>query len=709
MKLKKKLYAVGSKGYLVCCLLLSLSAIDTAAQTIILNGNAGGRKFEGVGAVSGGGATSILLKDYPEEQRNQVLDLLFKPKFGASMNALMVEVPGDGNSTQGSEPSHMHTKDDLNYKRGYEWWIMSEAKKRNKEITLDANAWGAPAWVGNGEFWSQDMCDYYVKWIQGLKSTYGLTLDAIGCRNEKGVSIDFVKKFRKTLDASGFQNVKIHAFDNWGKDKFDWVKNLETDLELRDAVDILGAHTFSEVATTEDVKKLSNLLNKPIWNTEEHTYKEGFDCEISLVKSTNENFIISGATKIVNWYLVGSVYPIEPYPETPAAMIANSPWSGFYRTREVLWGYAHYGQFAKVGWNYLNGGCEKLANGGSFVTLKSPGDDYSIIIETKDAKAPQQIRFLATGGLSAKNLCVWQSNSKEQFVQRADIKPVNGEFTLTLEPDNIYSLSTTRGQQKGSFDNIPEIKPFPFPYYETFDEYKVSENWGYLPHYTADIYATFELAELPDKKGKCLRQVVPERPISWAPGWQPYTILGDDNWKDYEISADLYLNQGDSAGVMGRVINVGTGYGTIPKGYFLQLGSDGQCKLVVSRGKREKNKLVGDAEQQALIKAGKDYSEGGEKILGVVKVANLLPDTWHNLKLRFQGSSITAIVDGKPVLNVTDTLYSHGMAGLLALGGEMELSMPYFDNLLINAPGAKLPTPTVFPKSIKPMYKRIQK
>ena len=209
MHLKYPTHILGSKGlYIAFCLTLNLLAVNTDAQTINLNGKAGGKNFDGVGAVSGGGATSVLLKDYPEVQRNQVLDLLFKPNFGASMNALLVEVPGDGNSTQGAEPSHMHTKDDVNYDRGYEWWLMSEAKKRNKEITLDANGWGCPGWVGNGVFWSQDMCDYYVKWIKGLKSTYGLTLDAIGCRNEKGVSKDFVKKFRKTLDASACKMLK---------------------------------------------------------------------------------------------------------------------------------------------------------------------------------------------------------------------------------------------------------------------------------------------------------------------------------------------------------------------------------------------------------------------------------------------------------------------------------------------------------------------
>ena len=29
----------------------------------------------------------------------------------------------------GTEASHMHTESDENYQRGYEWWLMTEAKK----------------------------------------------------------------------------------------------------------------------------------------------------------------------------------------------------------------------------------------------------------------------------------------------------------------------------------------------------------------------------------------------------------------------------------------------------------------------------------------------------------------------------------------------------------------------------------------------------
>src|SRR6478609_6232152 len=197
----------------VCKVLLitALLTVSSIAQTQIvsLKGDAGGKRFDGIGIVNGGGATSVLLKDYPEPQRSQILDLVYKPKFGASVSALLVEIPGDGNSTQGSMPSHMHTRDDLNYQRGYTWWILREAKKRNSILSLDGAAWSAPGWIGNGQFWSQDAADYYVKWLQGLRSVYGLEFDALGVRNERGVSFEFVKMLRETLDANDFKKVKI--------------------------------------------------------------------------------------------------------------------------------------------------------------------------------------------------------------------------------------------------------------------------------------------------------------------------------------------------------------------------------------------------------------------------------------------------------------------------------------------------------------------
>jgi len=679
---------------------------DTVETLVSLRGDAGGRVFDGIGVVDGGGATSVLLKDYPEPQRSQILDMLFKPKFGASVSALLVEIPGDGNSTQGSMPSHMHTRDDLNYSRGYTWWLLREAKRRNPGLTLTGLAWSAPAWIGGGNYGSQDMADYYVSWLKGLRDVYGLGFDAIGVRNEKGVNFDFAELLRGDLNANGFGALRIQGFDNWTPDKVDFVKDMLVDKDKRDAIGIISAHTFVDTPpkNADDLRAWSDTLHKPIWNSEEHVYKKGFDAEISIVQAFNLNYIRYGVTLVVNWYGIAALYPMESYSETPAALLARSPWSGNYAPREALWGYAHYGQFSHRGWLYLNGGSGELPGGGSYVTLKSPTGDYSIMIETKDAKTPQVLRFDVGEGLSRKDLNVWRSDEAQQFVRQGSITPASGRFSISLQPSTIYTLSTTTGQQKGQFDDVPAAKPFPFPYRETFREYARPQDYGYLPHYTADIAESFELVDCVARSGQCLRQVVPAKPMSWAPEWRPYTIIGDDAWHDYEASADVYLNAGESAGIMGRVNDVGYGYGSDPKGYILELDDQGLCRLIIANGKPDKKALVGDAEQQALILAAKDKAPGGESLLGQAQLPNIARGQWHNLKLRFQDATITAVVDGAPVLTVTNAAFSTGMVGLMADGDGTRLSRPYFDNLIIKPVGQPDPDPTPTLPGFAPIY-----
>jgi galactosylceramidase len=712
------------QALLTTALCLALLPLSAAAQTqqVTLDGHAGGPSFDGIGVVEGGGGTGVLLKDYPEPQRSQILDMVFKPKFGASVSALYVEVPGDGNSTQGSMPSHMHTRDDVNDWRGYMWWEMAEAKRRNPALTLDGAAWSAPGWIGNqgtafaqstgkdysGDkaFFSQDTIDYYVSWLKGLRQ-HGLEMDAIGIRNEKGASYDFAKAFRKTLDANGFAKVKLHGFDNWPDPwKFKFVPDMATDKDLRDSLDVISSHNNPPKSVTPpEIKQLAAVMNKPLWNTEQHVYKAGFDGLISTVQAFNLNHIDSGYSKITDWYGIAALYTMEPYSgEKEATVRANWPWSGHYEVNEKLWAYAHYGQFSQVGWTYLNGGSGHLGGGGSYVTLKSPDADYSVIIETKDAAGPQTLSLKIGGGLSAQPLAVWRSTEAEQFVRQADVKPVKGMVTLTLDANSVYSLTTTRGQEKGQFDGVPVKTAFPFPYTESFDEYADPKAFGYLPRYFADIAGAFELAACPGRAGQCLHQAVPVPTISWAPDWMPYTIVGDDQWQDYEVSADIYLNPGDGAAVMGRINDVGTGYGFIPKGYALQLSDTGALKLSVWRGKIDKKKLVGDAEQQAAILASHDDSVGGERVLVMAQIDGFAPGQWHSLKLQFSGNTITGLVDGKPLLTATDTLYGHGIAGLLAIQADGKTSQPWFDNFVINTVNGATPAPTAARAGQGPIY-----
>jgi hypothetical protein len=47
-----------------------------------------------------------------------------------------VEIGCDGDTTQGSEPTHARTKTDVSFDRGYEIWFMQEAVRRRADMQL---------------------------------------------------------------------------------------------------------------------------------------------------------------------------------------------------------------------------------------------------------------------------------------------------------------------------------------------------------------------------------------------------------------------------------------------------------------------------------------------------------------------------------------------------------------------------------------------
>src|SRR6478736_4391652 len=131
-------------------------------QVVTIDPASGGRTFDGIGAISGGGGTSRLLVDYPEPQRSQVLDYLFKPGVGAELDIFKVEIGGDTHTSNGAEPSHEREDGVIDCNRGYNWWMMREAKKRNPDIVLYGLAWGAPGWFG---YHSADGMRYMIDYL----------------------------------------------------------------------------------------------------------------------------------------------------------------------------------------------------------------------------------------------------------------------------------------------------------------------------------------------------------------------------------------------------------------------------------------------------------------------------------------------------------------------------------------------------------------
>ena len=239
---------------------------QAATTTITVNGTGTGRVFNGIGAISGGGGNTRLLTDYPAAQQSQILDYLFKPGYGAALQILKVEIGGDTNSTDGSESSHMHTSGTTDCNTGYEWWLMQQAQARNPNIKFYGLAWGAPGWIGGGTFFSTDMINYIVSWLNCAKSK-GLTISYLGGWNERGYNISWYEQLRSTLNADGYSAVQIVGADT------DWTiaNDLVSNSAFSSAVQIVGAHYPCGYLSSESTcNSTANAVatGKPLWASE---------------------------------------------------------------------------------------------------------------------------------------------------------------------------------------------------------------------------------------------------------------------------------------------------------------------------------------------------------------------------------------------------------------------------------------------------------
>ncbi|MCM3748703.1 hypothetical protein M3223_15230 [Paenibacillus pasadenensis] len=675
---------------------------SASATSVVIDGKGTGRTFEGEGVVSGGGGNTRLLIDYPEPYRSDILDYLFKPNYGAGYTHLKVEVGGDVFSTTGTEPTHARTREELanpNMRRGYELWLMSEAKKRNPEIKLDILQWGAPGWI-NGfstsvgisnetyyrndkakyAMYSQDNADYLVSYILGAKREWGLDIDYVGAnQNESFVGLDLmdpsdpdspsylnhyiVHILRPALDQNGLQHVQIVAPDIGGRElepynpRSPWAfaDEVLADPQLHNAVSVIGYH-YVKSHSSETVQNSGLTLWESEGWTGSGTWEDvnGQKGAFSLARIMNNNYIHAKVTKTNVWHLIGSSYPNLSFPRT-GLMIADEPWSGNYSVTPAIWVAAHTNQFAQPGWQYLDSGCGLTAGGTSYVTLKKPDESghYSVIAVTGDSR--ETMTFKLTGGLLAHAVHVWKSDAAQQFIQQPDIQTINHSFSITLEPNSIYSLTTTTGQQKGAAAHpVPAAQAFPIPYYEDYKDYAAGET----PKYTSDVEGVFEIADRFGGGGKALRQVVAGPMKQWDAWMTPrirygtHTQFGEPGWTDYDLGADVLIESSGkdmygnetpgTAAIVGRV-------GTQPRqrindtlitGYKLQVDQNGSWSLRIT------NPLVNS---DAVLAAG---------------TVPFSLQSWHQLKMSFCGTNIKASIDGILVASVNDSTYASGLAAL---------------------------------------------
>ncbi|XP_055894492.1 galactocerebrosidase-like [Biomphalaria glabrata] len=634
------------------------------------------RQFEGIGGLSGGGATSKLLVNYPEIQRNEILDYLFKPNFGASLQILKVEIGGDSQSTDGTEASHMHNSNDENYERGYEWWLMLEAKKRNPNIKLYGLPWAFPGWIGQGTqnpYTNVSLtADYIIRWISGAKRMYNLTIDYIGIWNERNYNVAYIKTLRNALDLNGFQNVLIVASDGG----WDIAHDILNDGQLANAVYAIGCH----YPGTYDSQDAYNT-GKSLWASEDYsTYNDeiGGGCWARIL---NQNYVNGYMSSTISWNLIGSYYYGLPF-YRDGLMTAVEPWSGNYNVSTPIWITAHTTQFTSIGWRYLkhDSGVGKLPQGGSYVGLVSPdGTDLTIVIETMTHDHsicirpglpwydvhPQLVTLNLKGSFARlTSMNVWYSklgfNGQPDimFQSLGQLKFVSGQAVLKLGLDEVYTLTTISTGQKGSYPVPPPSQPFPLPYLDDFEGYPLYQE----PFNLAQQTGSYEV--LSDGQTKFIRQMVLENPVAWCDSDlhnKSISVVGSYTWSDIFVEINFRIPTLNST-----------------SGVFVAARVDqGGCDAFKAQG------IYLYVLQSGAYQLSNDFARTKITQQGSVQISA----GWHTLSLLVQGASALGALDGVILFNAT--IPTSPASGFAAIGTD-SYGLADFDNLLLESAASGL-------------------
>ncbi|MCZ4125359.1 ricin-type beta-trefoil lectin domain protein [Streptomyces sp. H39-S7] len=638
---------------------MSSGPAQAATTTISVDGSQGGRTFDGIGAISGGGGNSRLLTDYPAAQQAQILDYMFKPNYGANLQLLKLEIGGDANSTDGSEPSIEHARGTINCNAGYEFWLADQAKARNPSIGLYGLAWTAPGWI-NGGFWSTDTINYLISWL-GCAKQHGLTISYLGGWNERGHDANWYIQLRSALNNAGYSGTKLVADDSgWGV-----ADDMAANSAFNNAVSIIGAHYSCEGgdggnAHTCSSSTTARANGKPLWDSENGSQDMNTGAP-ALIRAITRGYIDARMTSYFNWPLIAAIYPNLPY-NTVGLATAGSPWSGNYTIGASTWATAQVTQFTQPGWKFIDSASGYLGgneSNGTYVTVKSnTGADYSTILETTTSTTSQTANFTVRGGLSTGAVHVWATNvnnpsTGSAFLHTQDITPNNGSYSLTMQPGYVYTVTTLAGGGKGTAA-APAAHGLALPYIDNFDNVVNNAQAKYL----SDMQGSFEVQPCTGRSGKCVQQMAPVKPIEWQDDSDSYTLIGDTAWSNYTVSSDVYLRSAGTIELLGRA-NTQLRPQSHMNAYYFRIRNTGQWWIE------------------------KMYTDGSNHTLATGTTAPLGTGTWHNLSFTFQGSQISAKVDGNQIGSVADTSFQTGQAGLGIQGYRTD----QFDNLSIT-PGS---------------------
>ncbi|MBD5139085.1 MAG: DUF1080 domain-containing protein [Ruminococcus sp.] len=686
--------------------------VDTSYKNVLIDGSTinmdDGTVYRGLGVVTGNNSSRLLM-DYKTQNPDaywEIMNLLFKPDYGAGLTHIKIEFGTDVNSSSGTEPSIMRSADEqADVTRGAGFMFAADALSINPDITVDLLRWGEPKWVTDAFEESQEKgFEARYKWykaaLDGAYDKYEMKFTHVSADMNEADKVDtewiiyFADRLNNETDERyDYGEIKIVASDEIGSWKI--ADEMMTNESLRDAVDILAEHY--NTWASDKAKMLNTVYGKEIW------YTEGVaSTNIARLAVTSTGSGINGTNgaldvcnRIINGYYNGKMTMYEYQPAVAAyysgakyfpksLLNAQTPWSGYYESDCGIWTSAHFTHFIENGWRFIDSACYgdgKESHSISETTnnymtvMDTETGDYSIII-CNDSEEQRNYTFILDNMDKADApITVWETRGPDEgqafdenyFKNIGTYLPAdnNGKkaYSIEVKPYSIVTVTTLDRTADVSVYNCGyEDVPLDISYTDDFeytDEF-LSER-GNAPLYTTDYGGAFEVAEVDGNK--VLMQMInsDNKPTDWrfrgTPS--PITSLGDDRWSNY--SAEIDFKFADTA--EDNYIMFGTRYllaelntWSAENGYELKAYPNGRWEI------KTNSYTITDG-----------------------TVENFDANEWHTVKITADKNIVTAYIDGENIFEYEDeNPYNHSGRVLLGSG----LYNNIFDNLKISPVGS---------------------
>ena len=454
---------------LVCALIpfRGVQAQEQSASTTIYWDDVR-QEIDGFGA-SGAFQQAKHLMEFPEKERQEILDLLFSTDEGAGFS-IVRNMVGDGginewgNEIDGPTPTIWPKEDGPFVWTGDEdqIWLMNQAKNYGVEKFV-STVWSPPAWmktnnsvIRGGEVREdkyQQYADYLSAYIRGYKQHHGIDIYGISLANEPDFNASYSssrwtgKQFKKfinenltpTFEEDGINSKVILGEAMAFKEDPHIVVPVLEDEQARERVDIVAAHAYGGDrglgATFPTVKK----YDKKLWETEtsnlgtnDPTIKDG----LYWAKLLHHHMTVAEANAWFYWWFVS--FKLDKGEPLINLDIENKE----YHLNKRLFTIGNYSRFIRPGYNRIN----TRTNGGSGIYVSAYKNaetgEYAIVaINENDSSSKLNLNFDGFNAtMVTDSVTSYRTSETEDLKQLDELAVKNGEVTTELAAKSVTTF-----------------------------------------------------------------------------------------------------------------------------------------------------------------------------------------------------------------------------------------------------------------------------